>query len=225
MKKNMPILQALITVLLLAGLQLGAVQQPAKKSMTKAGWQKSQFWLRGGLNWSSANGADGDYVAGANDFPVTPSHQAPVLGLGFAVFTSRHLAVGLDVRYGLSTSVDLRDPADGETIPADTPTNLTAVINLYKYVDLSPRLGFFVSIGGGIENLMAEEKEYVSSLGNKIIIAAPDKALSPLAACGLGVQAMLNRSLGIAIDLQAAYIFRKTAQLLVAPSLALVVKF
>ena len=72
---------------------------------------------------------------------------------------------------------------------------------------------------------MVEEKEYVSNLGNKIIIAAPEKALSPLAAGGIGLQAMLSRSLGIALDVQGAYILRKTAQILVSPSLALVLKF
>jgi len=72
---------------------------------------------------------------------------------------------------------------------------------------------------------VVQEKEYVSDLGNKIVVAAPEKTLSPLAAGGIGLQAMLSKSLGFAFDIQAAYIFRKTAQILVAPSLALVLKF
>lgn len=224
MKKNKPALPALILVLLFACGQLAAIERPGQGNPLRASFLKTQFCLRGGLNWFGVNGADSDYEAGKNDFPVTPAYQSPVFGLGFAFFTSRHFAVGLDVRYGFSTPVDLRDPADGETIPVDTPKNLTAVFNLYKHFDFSRRLGFYVSIGGGIENLMVEEKETVSDLGNKIIIAAPEKALSPLAAGGIGLQAMLSRSLGIAFDLQAFYIARKTAQILISPSLALVLK-
>ena len=181
--------------------------------------------LLGGLNMFSVHGADSDYAAGTNDFPVTSAYQNPVMGFSFAVFTSRSFAYGLDVRYGLSASVDRRDPADEETIQADTPKNLTAVFNLYKYFVFSGRLGLYASIGGGMENLMVQEKEYVSDLGNKIVVAAPEKTLSPLAAGGIGLQAMLSKSLGFAFDIQAAYIFRKTAQILVAPSLALVLKF
>lgn len=225
MKRNRPIIFTLLTVLLLAHGPLAASPQPAGKSFLKRSFLKKQFCLRGGLGMFSVNGANRDYKAGANDFPVTPAYQSPAFGLSFAIFTSRSFAVGLDVRYGLSASVDLRDPSDEETIPADTPKNLTAVFNLYKYFDFSRRLGFYISIGGGLENLMVAEKEYVSSLGNKIIIAAPAKALSPLAAGGFGLQAMLSNSLGIALDFQAAYILRKTAQILVSPSLALVLKF
>ncbi len=225
MGKNKLIILTLITVPLLVNMQLLAGQRSARKNILQESFLKKQFCLRGGLGLFSANGAVGDYVAGANDFPVTPAYQSPAFGFGFAVFTSRHFAVGLDIRYGLSTSVDLRDPSDGETIPADTPKNLTAVFSLYKYFDFSERLGLYVSIGGGLENLMVEEKEYVSNLGNKIIIAAPEKALSPLAAGGIGLQAMLSRSLGIALDVQGAYILRKAAQILVSPSLGLVLKF
>ena len=225
MKKNIPVMLAGMTLLLLAQVQLLAVLQPAGKSYLQGSFLKKQLCLRGGLNWFSVNGADSDYAAGTNDFPVTPAYRSPAFGLGFAVFISRHFAIGLDVRYGFSTQVDLRDPADGETISADTPKNLTAVFNLYKHFDFSRRLGLYVAIGGGIENLMVEEKEYISNLGNKIGIAAPEKALSPLAAGGIGLQAMLSRSLGIAFDLQAAYVLRKTAQIVVSPSLALVLKF
>jgi len=220
MKKNTLIIVTIISMLLLAKMQLVGYQLPVKKS-----FQKKQFCLRGGLNMFGSNGADSDYVAGANDFPVTPAYQSSVLGFGFAFFTSRSFAIGLDIRYGLSAAVDLRDPSDGETIPVDTPKNFTAVFNLYKYFDFSKRLGLYVSVGGGLENLMAEEKEYLSNLGNKIIIAGPDKALSPLAAGALGLQAMLSRSLGLAFDFQAAYVFRKKNQLLLSPSLALVFKF
>jgi hypothetical protein len=220
MKKNNLVVFAILAVLMLANGQLMAIRQPARISFLK-----HQFCLRGSLNLFAIHGADGDYVAGINDFPTVPAYQSQAFGLGFAIFTSRSFAVGLDVRYGLSAQVDLRDPSDGETIMVDTPNNLSAVFNFYKYFDLSRRLGLVVSLGGGVENLVAEEKEYLSSLGSKIIIARPEKAVSPLAAGGIGLQTMLNRSLGFVFDFQALYIFRKKMQTLFSPSLALVLKF
>ena len=220
MKKNNLVIFAMAAVLLLASGQLTAISQTAGK-----GFPKMQFCLRGGLNLFMVNGVNTDYIAGANDFPVTPAYQSQVVGFAFAFFTSRSSAVGLDIRYGLSAQVDLLDPSDGETITVDTPKNLTAVINFSKYFEFSRRWGLYVSVGGGIENLMVEEKEYLSNLGSKIIITGPEKALSPLAAGGLGLQAMLSRSLGFALDFQAAYVFRKKTQLLFSPSLALVCKF
>jgi hypothetical protein len=220
MKKNNFVIFAMAAVLLLINGRLMAIRQPARISFLK-----HQFCLHGGLNLFAINGTDSDYVAGINDFPTIPAYQSQAFGLGFSVFTSRSFAVGLDFRYGLSVQIDLRDPSDGETITVDTPNNLSAIFNLYKYFDLSRRLGVVVSLGGGVENLDAEEKEYLSSLGSRIIIAGPEKAISPLASGGIGLQAMLNRSLGIVFDFQALYIFRKTAQMLFSPSLALVLKF
>ena len=128
MGKNKLIIFTLITVSLLVNMPLMAGRQSARKNILQESFLKKQFCLRGGLGMFSVNGAEGDYAAGANDFPVTPAYQSPAFGFGFAVFTSRSFAVGLDFRYGLSASVDLRDPSDGETISADTPKNLTAAI-------------------------------------------------------------------------------------------------
>jgi hypothetical protein len=220
MKKNNLVIFVMAAVLLLAGGQLLAISQTVGK-----GFLKMQFCLRGGLNLFMVNGVNTDYIAGANDFPVTPAYQSQVAGLGFALFTSRSFAVGLDVRYGLSAQVDLVDPIDGETITVDTPKNLTAVINFTRYFEFSRRWGLYISAGGGIEKLMVEEKEYLSNLGSKIIIAGPKRDLSPLAAGGLGLQAMLSRSLGFALDFQAAYVFREKSQMLLSPTLALVLRF
>jgi len=224
-KKNKRFMTALALALLLAGGQLMAYQPPAKKSSLRSSWLKRQFCLRGGLNGFSAHGAESDYEAGMNDFPVTPAFRSPVIGFSLATFTSPGFALGLDVRYGFSARVDLRDPVDPETITADTPKNLTAAVAIYKYFRLSGRLQCYASLGGGMEILMAGEKEYVSDLGSKIVIAAPARAVSPLAAGGAGLHAMLSRSLGLALELHAAAIFRKKFQMLASPSLALVLKF
>ena len=78
---------------------------------------------------------------------------------------------------------------------------------------------------------MTKEEAYVKSLDEKTGASLKLTVLNPkgrvwlLVAGGAGLQAMLSRSLGLALDLQAAAIFRKKFQMLASPSLALVLKF
>ena len=225
MKKNTNIMLMLTIILLLASFQLMAIEPSAKKSFLKESFPKKQFCLRGVLNMFSVNGAVSDYMAGSNDFPVTPAYQSPALGFGFAVFSARSFAVGLDINYGLSTQVDLRDPSDGETIQVDTTKSLVAALNLSQYVNLSRQMQLFISLGGGAEFRMADDTEYISNLGSKIVINAPAKPFSPLATAGIGLQYMFSAALGISLECLATYIFRDPPQILVAPALALVLKF
>jgi hypothetical protein len=225
MKKNMPIMLTALTILLLANFQLPAIQQQAEKSFLKEIFLRKQFCLSGGLSMFGVNGKGNDYMAGTNDFPVTPAYQSPAFGLSFAVFMSRSFAVGIDVRYSLSAKVDLHDPSDGETIQVDTPKNLIAAVSLFQYFKLSKRAQLFISLGGGTEYRLAEDMEYVSALGSEISISAPAKPLSPLAAAGIGLQYMFSTALGINLECRATYVFRDPAQILFSPVLALVLKF
>jgi hypothetical protein len=215
MKKNIFICVVVLAVMVLAPGDLSA----------KNSFKKTQFTLCGGLNMFRVNGADSDYLTGINDFPVTPAYNAPAFGIGLTFFISPSFAVGFDVRYGFSAKVDLRDPSDGETIQADAPKNLIAEINLFQHFNLSKQMQLFISLGGGGEYRMVEEKEYMSNLGNKIIISAPAKPISPLAAAGIGLQYMFSNALGINLECRVTYIIRDPYQILVSPALALVLKF
>jgi len=225
MKKNPSIILAAMTMLLFAGLGLRAIEPAARKKSSTGRFLREQFRLSCGLNMFAASGSNGDYSAGSNDFPVTPAYQSPAFGLGFAHFFSRSFAVGLDVGYGLSAAVDLRDPSDGETVPVDTPKNLIAVLSMLQCLDLSRQMCLFFSLGGGAEYRMGEDREYGSASGSRIIIGAPAKPLSPLAAVGVGLRCMFSPALGVDLECRASYIFRDPVQLLIAPTLALVLKF
>lgn len=215
MRKNRYIGVAVIAFMLLAAGNLSAATK----------FKKTQFTLRGGFNMFQAAGSDSDYIAGENDFPVTPAYQAAGMGIGLAFFKSKTFAIGVNVLYGLSTQVDLSDPSDGETIQVDTPKSLVAVLGLSKYFDLSKQLQAFASLGAGGEFRMADDKEFVSNLGSRIVVSAPEKPFSPLAALGAGVQYMISSSLGVAVEVQGLYVFRDPAQLIISPVLALVMKF
>ena len=215
MRKNGTTGVAVIAIMLLAAGSLSADDV----------FKKTQFTLRAGYGLFQANGDNGDYTPGVNDFPVTPAYSVPVPGIGLAFFTSRSFAVGLNVGYALSGKVDLRDPSDGETVRADTPTSLLAVLSLCRFFPLSRQMELVVSVGGGGEYRMADETEYMSNAGSKIVIAAPEKPFSPLAAAGVGLQYWISSSLALAFECQGVYVFRDPAQVLLSPSLALVLKF
>jgi len=214
MKLNKIICVALAVLLLLSAVDLAA-----------AGKYKKRFSLIGGLNLFGASGSDSDYVAGENDFPTIPSYQAPFMGLCAAFITSRLSAWGLDVRYGLAATVDRRDPSDNETVSVDAPKNLTAVVFVQRFLNFSGPLVLFVSAGGGVEYRLGEEKEFISDLGNKIIMGAPPKPLAPLLAAGVGLQYMLGNRFGVGAECRLAYALRKPAQMVITPALAVVIKF
>ncbi|MCX6555924.1 MAG: hypothetical protein NTW95_00595 [Candidatus Aminicenantes bacterium] len=215
MKKNLGLgVVALAVVWLIAG-DLAAITVPKKK----------QFTLRGGLNLFSACGSASDYRPGENDFPVNPAFTAPAAGIGLTFFSSPSAAIGFDVAYGASANVDLRDPADGETIRAATPKSLMAACSLFQYLRLSRRLQFSVSLGAGAEMRMAKGEEYISDLGSRIIISAPAPVISPLAVAGIGWQWLLSREMAVGLECRAFCFFRGPVQFLVSPALTLGLKF
>jgi hypothetical protein len=203
-----------LAVLLLSAVDLAAAAK-----------YKKRFSLIGGLHLFGASGSKSDYLAGENDFPAIPSYQAPFIGLGAAFITSRLSAWGLDVRYGLAATVDRRDPSDNETLIVDSPKNLTAVVFGQRFLNLSGPLVLFVSAGAGVEYRLGEAKEFISDLGNKIIMGAPKKPLAPLLAAGAGLQYMLGDRFGVGAECRLAYALRKPAQMVITPALALVLKF
>jgi len=215
MKRNARIVMALAAILLAAAADLAAASSP----------RKTQFTLRAGLNLFQASGGEGDYVAGANDFPVTPAHQAPVAGIGLTFGGGGSLALGIDVQYGLAARGDLRDPSDGEVLQADTPAAFLALLRLSKSIPLSPSLRLAVFLGGGGEFRMGGDQEFVSSLGNRIVLEAPEKPFSPLAAAGAVLQVRLSQGFGLAAELRGTYLFRDPSVLLVTPSLGLILGF
>jgi hypothetical protein len=226
MKMKKHIAFAVAAILLLAAGNLTAAQtaRSAKAAKKANASKKTRLILRAGLNMFQSSGSDGDYVAGANDFPSTPAYQAPALGIGLAFPSSKSLAFGVNVSYGLSAQVDLRDPSDNETIQAEPPKSLLAVLNVAKTIDLSRQMQLLVSLGAGGEYRMGGEQEFVSSLGNRIVLAAPEKPFAPLAALAAGLHYMIADSLGLALDVQGTYIFRDPSQLLITPSLGLILK-
>jgi hypothetical protein len=187
--------------------------------------KKVRLALLGGLNLFSASGSDSDYVAGENDFPRSPAYQAPAMGFSAALFTSPLWAWGIDVRYGFSSSVDLSDPSDHETIRVDSPKYLTAVAGGQRFFTLSRSLALYAAVGAGIEYRQVEEKEFVSDLGSKIFVGAPAKPVSPLLAAGIGLQYALGDGFAVGMECRVAYALRDPAQMIVTPALVLALRF
>ncbi len=214
MKPGKHLRMAALVLLLLFDLLLPAAGQRKKVSLA----------LLGGMNLFAASGSDSDYIAGENDFPRSPAYTAPAMGLRAAFLVSPRWAWTIDARYGLSAAIDVSDPSDHETVRVDAPGYLTAVAGGQTFFGLSPSLNLYAAIGAGIEYRQVEEKEFISDLGNKIVIVPPAKPWSPLLAAGIGLQYEFAEALAMGVECRAAYTLREPALWVVTPVLFLALR-
>lgn len=215
MKPEKPPRPAVAVLLLLSALLLPAAGQRKKFSLA----------LLGGVNLFAASGSDSDYIAGENDFPRSPAYSAPALGLRAAFLVSPRWAWTIDARCGLAAAIDLSDPSDHETVRVDAPEYLTAVAGGQRLFRLSRSLTLTAAVGAGIEYRLAEEKEFFSDLGSRIIISAPAQPLSGLLAAGIGLQYEFAEALAVGVECRATCTLREPALWAVTPALVLALKF
>ncbi|HEX7502335.1 MAG TPA: hypothetical protein VF451_02850 [Acidobacteriota bacterium] len=215
MKPEQLLRMAAFMPLLLSALLLPAAGQRKKVSLA----------LLGGMNLFAASGSDSDYIAGENDFPRSPAYIAPAMGVRGAFLVSLRWAWTIDARYGVAAAIDLRDPSDQETVRVDAPGYLTAVVGGQYFLGLFPALDLYAAIGAGIEYRQVEEKEFISDLGSKIVIAPLAKPLSPLLAAGIGLQYEFADALAMGVECRAMYTLREPALWVVTPALFLALKF
>lgn len=88
-----------------------------------------QLSLLGGLNLVLEYGSEADYVLGENDFPVTPAHNPPIIGISFAYFFSKKVGIELDGRYYFNSEVTLEDPSDQDKINLSTSLHASLTVN------------------------------------------------------------------------------------------------
>lgn len=131
-------------------------------------------------------GSVSDYVAGDNDFPVTPAHFEYGGGLGIMFNLSQRLDFQVTGEYIFGANVDKTDPSDGETYIYRTYDNIDILGSLLFKFGSKPR--FFLTAGGGMNILNPyNDKEERGSLGSVILIEAPEKKTNPMIVFGGGV--------------------------------------
>ncbi|MBN2136000.1 MAG: hypothetical protein JW737_09735 [Acidobacteria bacterium] len=161
-----------------------------------------KFFIHGSYNMVQEMGSTGDYVAGENDFPVTPSHNEVGGGLQIMYHVSPLISIGLLGEYLTGTDVEKIDPSDNETYTYTTYDNVNILANVYlKFGD---ELKFFVNAGAGFNMLMPyNDKEETGSLGSIIIVTKPDNSTNFIFAAGGGIMYDLG---GVTAKLEGQYI-------------------
>jgi len=168
--------------------------------------QKIQLSVFGGINHVFEYGSEDDYALGENDFPVTPSHSPPVLGVSLGYFFNENLGLELDWRYVLSSKVTLEDPSDQDTVEIDSSKHYSLTLNLV-YQFGGGKIRPYVVAGGGFDKLQAEDATYTSEYGFEIILEAPEKTLDAVANFGAGLNFFVSDSVAFKLDARYVMIF------------------
>lgn len=168
--------------------------------------QKFQLSVFGGINHVFKYGSESDYALGENDFPVTPAHTPLALGASLAYFFTENLGLELDWRYALSSQVMLEDPSDQDTVQIDSSKHYSMTLNLL-YQLMSGKLRPYILVGGGIDELLAEDVTYISKYGFEIALEAPTKTLDAAANFGVGLNYFMSSRVALRLDVRYVMIF------------------
>jgi len=160
--------------------------------------RRFQAAIAGGLHRHSAYGAEGDYIQGENDFPVTPAHSASVLNLSLSYALKPWLAVEYDCRFVGSSPVVLRDPSDGDVLRCRSNRHFSFALALLVRLPAG-RIRPYLAVGGGVDRIEAKEETVETELGQIISWPAPgeNELVAPLLQAGGGVEIFLGRAFGI----------------------------
>jgi hypothetical protein len=168
--------------------------------------KRVQISLFGGVNHVFSYGSVDDYISGENDFPLVPSHTPSSYGAALAFFFSDSVGIEFDGRYTASYKVILEDPSDQDTVEVDTLKRYSVTANLLFQI-LSGNFKPYLSVGGGIDKIQAEDQTYTTEYGYEIELSAPERTIDPLFQAGGGVHFVFSEGFGLRIDARYVYIF------------------
>jgi hypothetical protein len=165
-----------------------------------------QLALSGGIGHIFAYGSEKNYVQGENDFPVTPAHTPPYLGLSFSSFLTETLKLELDGRYAFRSRITLIDPSDDDSVEIDTAAQSFLSLNIcYQCIRCNFRP--YLLVGGGVNWIAVKEKTYTTYLGYEIDFSGPEKKTALMLQMGWGLDVPFGPSLGARVDVRFFYLF------------------
>lgn len=163
--------------------------------------------LSGGIHPVFASGDSDDYLAGTNDFPVTPFHAPAWAGLGLGWRAGRWL-FELEGRWIAPAAVVLEDPSDGDTLALDASPRW--ILTLGAFFRLSKgRFQPYLGAAGGVDAARGGEVRAVSRYGYTVVLPAPSlkERFSPLLAAGGGILVRISGRLGARLDARYVWVF------------------
>ena len=121
--------------------------------------KKFQLIFFGGLTRTFQYGSQDDYISGGNDFPVTPAHSSPNIGLGIAYLLKEQIAIEFNGGVCFSSKVRREDPSDRDTVEILTPKRTVDPI---------------INMGGGFCWFLDQTAGLRFDLRYAIIVSTPD---------------------------------------------------
>ncbi|MFC2160622.1 hypothetical protein ACFLRX_03095 [Acidobacteriota bacterium] len=171
--------------------------------------KKFQFSIFGGIDPIFEYGAIEDYSLGENDFPVTPTHTPPYIGLSLSYFFVNNFKVELDWRYVFNSNVTLTDPSDGDTLEIDTSKQYFSSLNVVYQCSQRIFRPYFLA-GVGINKMIAEKASYITEYGYEIEFGIPDNTTALFTQVGGGLDFLINPSFGLLVDVRFVYLFTES---------------
>jgi outer membrane protein W len=168
--------------------------------------KRFELSLFGGVNPIFAYGSPDDYVAGSNDFPVTPAHTPGSFGAALTYYLSDRLGVELRGEYTLAAPLTLTDPSDQDTASIKSGEHIAASLNLL-WEPLGGRIRPYLVLGGGADKFSANVVTVISQNGYEVTFAPPDKTVDFFANAGGGLRLQVSSSFGFNIDLRYRLLF------------------
>ena len=141
--------------------------------------------ISGGLNFVGKYGSIDDYMAGENDFPVTPSHKNFLVSASLTFTFYKSLGILLRPEYHFKTNVLLEDPSDGDSVNIDTSPHYSLSLNI-GYFNRNGRFQPFFYIGGGFDKIFPKDEIYTSNYGYEIVFLSPERTVDPMFNLGGG---------------------------------------
>ncbi len=162
-----------------------------------------------GVNSVFKYGSENDYIAGANDFPVTPSHKTPNLGLSLSYYLTENLGLQLSGIYNFSTKIKLEDPSDGDSVEINSAKNYSFLLELY-YEKRIGKITPYISLGGGINKIIGHSETVLSEYGWEIEFLPPERTIDPVFSVGSGIKYNFSDVFGLNIGIKYNLIFSKS---------------
>lgn len=163
--------------------------------------------LIGGVNHFFPFGSAGDYLAGTNDFPVTPAHDPPLIGLAFGR-TAGRWSFEFETRWTGEARAVLNDPSDGDFVEIKTTSHVAAALHVVFRIG-NGRLHPFLCAGGGVDVVLARDADTRTNLGFLITIPAPETKdrFDPEVHGGGGLEIAVSAALGFRGEIRYVWIF------------------
>ncbi len=161
-----------------------------------------------GLNSIYQYGSTDDYIAGENDFPITPAHKVLFTGGAVSYYLMENFGFEFSTIYNFSTKLKLEDPSDKDSVEINSSKNLSLLLEIFYEKQLG-KITPYLTMGGGINIINNRSEIVLSTYGYEIEFSRADRTTDPVFSFGGGVKLSIIKYLGMKLGVKYNLIFSK----------------